>query len=962
MPQPASHPSPLLASLGTTIPEQYRRTIELLTRLQSITAALASAASLADVGKSIIEEAMPALDAVIGVVAVLEPDGKTLTNVQFQGVGEKTQDSWRSYPIDSPVPVAEAVLRQAPVLVPTLQERNLRYPALAAVHGIEHGGGVVAYPLLHGGRILGSLGFCFAADRTLDDFEQSYLQTIAQQCAAAVTRILDDKVRKESERQLQESQNVLSLAMRGGRMGAWSRDLKTNKVWWSRELEEIFGLRSHGFGGSEASFFELVHPEDQHLVAAAVEAAIASGGDYEIVFRFQHSSGEWRWMEGRGRAIYDPSGRPTVLYGLGIDIHARKQAEDALRASQTQLQLISDTAPVYIASCDCEHRFKFSNRAYAERLGLRPQDLVGRTMREILGEPGYALVLPYVERVLRGESVEYTVEIPYPGVGRKWVECRYAPERNDRGEVQGWVAVICDVTDQRRAVEALSSRERELSLIYRNVSDVIFLLAVQAAAEPSRPPRFRFVSVNRAFLAATGLQESDVVGKPVDEVIPEPSFSLVVRKYQQAIAERATVSWEETTPYPSGTKVGTVVVTPLFDSQGVCTNLVGAVHDVTEIKRAEQALREADRRKDEFLAMLAHELRNPLGPIRNGVSLLRKMGDDRRALSRIQDMIERQSTHMARIVDDLLDVSRITRGKILLQREALDLDELVRATAHDYATQFQQKGVALTVVTQEIPVYVLGDRTRITQSIGNLLHNAQKFTYSGGTTQVTLTDDGQEATITVADSGIGMDAVTLERLFVPFAQADNSLERSTGGLGLGLSLVQGLIKLHGGSVTADSAGIGRGSTLRIRLPLILVDPPAAVRAEQASQKTMQKILIIEDNADAAESLQLLLSLSGHAVDVASSGPAALKLLETESPDIIICDIGLPGGMSGYEVAKAVRACERFSRTFMVALTGYGQPDDQRAALAAGFDVHLTKPVDPDKLESLLNATRNPTPR
>ena len=850
MPPSASHLFSLLASLGTEIPEKHRRAIELLCRLQSITAALASAVTAADVGKSIIDEALPALNAATGVVVVLEPDGKTLTNVQFQGVSKQTQESWSSFPIDTPIPIAEAALLQAPIIVATRLERNARYPALAAFHGAEGGGGVTAYPLLHGGRVVGSLGFCFAVDREPDVFEQSYLETLAQQCATALARILDDK--------------------------------------------------------------------------------------------------------------------------------ARKSAEDALRVSRTQLQLISDITPIYIASCDRQHRFKFCNRAYAERLGLRPQDLTGRSTREILGEPGYAAALPYIERVLKGEPVEYTAEIPYPSIGRKWVECRYAPEVDDRGEVQGWVAVICDVTEQKRAVEALRSRERELSLIYRNVSDVIFLLAVEAAPDaevrgPAQaqaagalanpgPPQFRFVSVNRAFLAATGLQESDVVGKSVSEVIPEPSYSLVVRKYRQAISQRATVTWEETTPYPSGVKVGTVVVTPLFDSKGVCTNLVGAVHDVTGLKLAEQALREADRRKDEFLAMLAHELRNPLGPIRNGVSLLRKMGDDRRAQSRIHDMIERQSTHMSRIVDDLLDVSRITRGKISLQREELDLDELLRATAHDYATQFQQKEVTLTVLTPEIPVYILGDRTRITQSIGNLLHNAQKFTCPGGAAKVTLSDDGQQAFLTVTDNGIGMDSATLARLFIPFSQADQSLERSTGGLGLGLSLVQGLINLHGGTVTVHSPGIGHGSTVRITLPLIQVDRSAVGRDEQVSQKTLQKILIIEDNADAAESLQLLLSLSGHAVNVASSGPAALKVLESESPDIIICDIGLPGGMSGYEVAKAVRAEPRFDRTFMVALTGYGQPDDQQAALASGFDVHLTKPVDPDKLESMLDSAMSSTPR
>lgn len=808
---------------GASVLAHYQRTIERLTRLQGITAALASATTLTAVGQIIVEQALPSLGAIIGVVAVLDPQGRTLTNVQFQGVSAATQDEWSTYSIDSPVPVAEAALRATPILVRTQLERNQRYPALAAAHGAEHGGAVVAYPLLQRGRVLGSLGFCFAEDRPLDAPEQAYLQTIAQQCATALGRIQDDQARKAAEQKLQESQSVLSLAMRGGRMGAWSRELATNKVWWSRELEEIFGLPEDGFAGSEAGFFALVHADDQPKVMAAVDAAISGGHDYAVEFRYKHSSGAWRWMEGRGRALYGPDGKPTVLYGLGIDIEERKRAEEALFKSRTQLQLISDIAPIYLASCDRQHRFKFANKAYAERLGLRGEELIGRHIREILGEQGYALALPHIERVLLGEPVHYTAEIPYPGIGRKWMECRYAPEVDEEGAVQGWVA---------------------------------------------------------------------------------------------------------------------------------------AIRDVTQEKQSEAALREADRRKDEFLAMLAHELRNPLGPIRNGVHLLRKVGEDRSAPVRILDMIERQSEHMSRIVDDLLDVSRITRGKILLRREELDLDALIHAIAHDYAPQFHQREVALTIRTPGLPVCILGDRTRITQSLGNLLHNAQKFTHPGGTTTVTLSTDAEQAYITVADSGIGMDETTLARLFIPFAQAEQSLERSAGGLGLGLSLVQGLVQLHGGTVTAESDGIGRGSTLRVHLPLLRECQPAAPRAASPARPALQRILIVEDNPDAADSLQMLLEVFGHTVAVAGNGPAALKRLESETPDVIICDIGLPG-MSGYEVARAVRAQPRFRRTFMVALTGYGQQDDQRAALDSGFDIHLTKPVDPDQLETLINPDSAP---
>lgn len=615
--------------------------------------------------------------------------------------------------------------------------------------------------------------------------------------------------------------------------------------------------------------------------------------------------------------------------------------------SEHRLRLLIDLVPVPIAHCDRGHRFKFVNKSYARRWQLPAAELVGRHLSDIMGEQAYRSLLPQIGQVLSGRAVDFTTEISFPEIGTRFLESRYVPELDEHGVVQGWLATIFDVTERKQAEAALRERERELSLIYRNVSDGIFLIAVEGTEH------FRFLSVNHAFLAATGLSESDVVGNLAAEVIPEPSYALAHSNYQKAIRERVTVTWEETTLYPSGTKSGVVAVTPLFDSQGLCKNLVGTVHDVTELKRAESTLLEADRRKDEFLAMLAHELRNPLGPIRNGVQILRKLRDDPQTRSRIWDMIDRQSTHMGRLVDDLLDVSRITRGKILLRHEELDLCALVSATAHDYEPQFQQKSVSLLVSTPQSPIYIRGDRTRIAQSVGNLLHNAQKFTYAGGVTKVSVGEDGSFVTITVADTGAGMDELTLSRLFVPFAQADQSLERSTGGLGLGLSLVQGLVQLHNGTVSARSDGIGRGSTMQIRLPRIRAKSPEVSVLDKIATARSQQVLIIEDNTDAAESLRLLLTIAGHTALIAETGPAALTLLESATPDIIICDIGLPGGMSGYELASAVRSQPRFARILMVALTGYGREDDRDAAIAAGFNMHVTKPMDPEKLNLLI---------
>jgi CheY-like chemotaxis protein len=367
-------------------------------------------------------------------------------------------------------------------------------------------------------------------------------------------------------------------------------------------------------------------------------------------------------------------------------------------------------------------------------------------------------------------------------------------------------------------------------------------------------------------------------------------------------------------------------------------------------------LREADRRKDEFLAMLAHELRNPLAPIRNAVAVLRQIGPISPPLQQARDMIDRQVAHMARLVDDLLDVSRISRGKILLRKEPLDLAPLVRATAEDHRSLLESHGLALTAELTGESLWVVGDPTRLSQVLGNLLQNADKFTNPGGHVAVRLSRDPERdaALLTVEDSGIGMEPDILSRLFEPFSQADRSLDRSRGGLGLGLALVKGLVDLHGGEVEATSGGHASGSVFRVRLPLVpeAVASPSAGPAVSPPARAL-KILIVEDNRDAAESLAMLLELSGHQVEVAYTGDEGMSAARRFLPDVALCDIGLPGGMDGYALARLLRAANETARARLIAISGYGQEEDKRSARQAGFDDHLTKPVDPEVLVRLL---------
>jgi signal transduction histidine kinase/DNA-binding response OmpR family regulator len=384
-------------------------------------------------------------------------------------------------------------------------------------------------------------------------------------------------------------------------------------------------------------------------------------------------------------------------------------------------------------------------------------------------------------------------------------------------------------------------------------------------------------------------------------------------------------------------------------------DLAGRAATALDNARLYQNIQEGDRRKDEFLAMLAHELRNPLAPIRNAVQVLRLVGLQEKPVSQARDMIDRQVTHMARLIDDLLDMSRLSRGKILLRKERLDLVQLVRATVEDYRSILESTGLNLEMRLPEQPLYTHGDPTRLAQVVGNVLHNANKFTDAGGHITVELASEpgDSQAVIAIRDTGIGMEPEVLARVFETFSQADRSLDRSRGGLGLGLALVKGLVELHGGCVGVASPGPGKGTELTIRLPLGGVPPVRPAAPAAWPTRLARRVLVIEDNPDSAESMRMLLALSGHKVEVAATGVAGVERAQTFRPEVVVCDIGLPGGMDGYDVARAMRADPELSGAFLIAATGYGQVDDQRRSREAGFDAHLTKPVDFAELHRLL---------
>jgi len=372
------------------------------------------------------------------------------------------------------------------------------------------------------------------------------------------------------------------------------------------------------------------------------------------------------------------------------------------------------------------------------------------------------------------------------------------------------------------------------------------------------------------------------------------------------------------------------------------------------LRESKERLEEADHRKNEFLGVLSHELRNPLAPIRNAVHLLDLAEPGGQQATRATAVIARQVEHLSHLVDDLLDVTRISRGKIQLARTRLELTETVRRVVEDHALEFARREITLELRSETRPLWLDADPTRIAQVLGNLLQNAAKFTNAHGRVTVSVDrEGGDRAVVRVADDGVGIKPELLPRLFEPFMQADESLHRSQGGLGLGLALMRGLVELHGGTVHAHSEGVGRGAEFTLRLPLVDMSAEATGEAPaRAFPPSARRVLIIEDNLDSAETLAELLSLAGHDVEIAHDGPAGLQKALSSTPDVVVCDIGLPG-MSGYDVARAMRAEPSLAATLLVALTGYALPEDRQQALRAGFDHHLAKPVGLDELELVL---------
>ncbi|MBI5511052.1 MAG: PAS domain S-box protein [Deltaproteobacteria bacterium] len=646
----------------------------------------------------------------------------------------------------------------------------------------------------------------------------------------------------------------------------------------------------------------------------------------------------------------------SVLFALvtsAVASRAVLRQEDGLREQRELLRVTLTSIGDAVVACNMERRVTFLNPVAESLTGWKSDEAYGQPMATVLrfvNERTREQAPDIWEQVLREGRVvalaNHTVLLRKDGREIP-IEDSAAPITDGLGNVAGAVLVFHDVTERRRADEQLKSNAARLSRSQEVAHLGSWELDLTRDKLTWSDEVYRIFGLQPQQFGATYEAFLDAV-HPDDRAAVDAAYSSSVRE------GRDTYEIEHRVVRKSSGEVRVVheKCEHFRDGDGRIVRSVGMVHDITERKAAEDELRESDRRKDEFLAMLSHELRNPLTPIRNSLRILERVTPGGDQARRAHAVIDRQVGHLSRLIEDLLDVNRINRGKIRLQRARLDLVELVRKTFEDHRCLLDEREVAVQLPDE--PVWIDGDPTRLVQTIGNLIHNAAKFTPANGKVSVSLARVDGRAVLDVTDTGIGMDPQTLNRLFEPFAQAERSLDRSQGGLGLGLALVKGMVELHGGAVSAHSDGPGRGSRLTVSLP---VDGRVAGASDAAPAvvrtATGKRVLIIEDNQDAADSLREALELDGHRVVVAYDGATGLAQARRFNPDIVVCDIGLPTGMDGYDVARAFRAEAALKDTFLVAVSGYALPEDVERARAAGFERHLAKPPDLTTLEQVL---------
>ncbi|WP_315788849.1 PAS domain S-box protein [Fischerella sp. JS2] len=757
--------------------------------------------------------------------------------------------------------------------------------------------------------------------------------------------------RKQAEIALRQNQERLYLAMKAAKMGSWDWDIQTGKVNWSTNLEHLFGMASGSFDGQYKTFRAMIHPDDLPWVESAIHRAVYEREDYNIEFRFMKPDGTVRWALGLGRVFYDAFGNPVTMTGVDMDISERKQAEADLRASEERFRHMADNAPMMIWVTDAtgyctylsQRWYEFTGQTEATGLGMGWLEAVHPDDREL----SKSIFLDAIERQadfrleyrLRRQDGEY-----------RWAIDAASPWLGKDGEFKGYIGSVIDISDRKRAERELQESEARFRTLADNISQFAWMADENGW----------IFWYNQRWFDYTGTTLAEMEGWGWQKVHHPDHVEGVVEKFRHCVETGET--WEDT--FPLRGKDGQYRwflsrAVPVLDEQGKVLRWFGTNTDITDrqqLLQQEQAAREAAERanriKDEFLAVLSHELRSPLNPILGWTKLLQTRKFDETKIAQALTIIERNAKLQTQLIDDLLDIAKILRGKLSLNTTSVSLSLIVEAAIETVTTAAVAKSISLHSVLPNIG-QVSGDAARLQQVVWNLLSNAIKFTPNGGRVDIRLQRVGNQAQITVSDTGKGIGADFVPYIFESFRQEDASITRKYGGLGLGLAIVRQLVEAHGGTITADSPGEGLGATFTVRLPLLNVAPQIQQTDELPQQElelTGIRVLAVDDDADARELLTVLLTQYGAEVLTVSCASEVLANLESLKPDVLVSDIGMPE-VDGYTLIQQVRNLSpaKGGQIPAIALSAYARVDDHQKSISSGYQKHLTKPLEPEQL-------------
>jgi PAS domain S-box-containing protein len=719
-----------------------------------------------------------------------------------------------------------------------------------------------------------------------------------------------------------------------------------------------------------AGWMDVLHPEDRARTDAAWAAAVVARTPFEIEYRVRRADGEYRWTAARAVPLLNADGSVREWIGANTDITEQRRAEEALRNSERRMRFVFDSMPQKIYTATPTGEVDYINPAWSSFTGLATSEILnwGWT-RFVHPDDLDRNVHEWKHSIETGEPIQVEQRFRRFDGEYRWHLSRAVPLRDEAGAIVAWIGSNTDIHEVKAAeaelARRLESERRHSSVLAKVAAASQALHASTSIDDGARDLVARLRDLLQAHRARIVLYADDDWPHPIDAV---SESGLDPQRQRAGTPLAATLIGHD------GARIGLLEASGKIDGEftaqdrAIMAQLASVAATGFENARLNGSLQEQHRRKDEFLAMLAHELRNPLAPIRAAADLLSLPNVDGARIGQTSAVIRRQVQHLSSLVDDLLDVSRVTRGLIELSSADIDIQRVVADAVEQVRPLIEAKGHALALHMPASPAHVWGDHKRLVQGLTNILNNAAKYTPRGGRIECSAQCDGGQVILSVRDNGIGIAPELQSKVFNLFAQGERSSDRSQGGLGIGLALVKSLVELHGGSVACHSEGAGHGSTFVVSLPRLQAQgglPGAGAGAGFPTARNRRlQVLVVDDNVDAADMLAMCVEMAGHCVMVEHRGQAALERAIAGRPDACVLDIGLPD-FDGYELARRLRAHPATAGALLIAVTGYGSEQDKANAFAAGFDHHCVKPVDSTALAALLQETgpgRSPPPK